>query len=73
MPIELLSGSEWQIIVSDAVTKQRDLEKLSIQEEVLTGEYIRPIVLLQAQNDSEKESTINVEVVNHFFWKHVKF
>lgn len=72
MPIELLSGSEWQIIVSDAVTKQRDLEKLSIQEEVLTGEYIRPIVLLQAQNDSEKESTINVEVVKSFLLESCK-
>lgn len=69
MPIELLSGGEWQIIVSDAVKKQRELEKSSIIEEGLTGEYIRPIVLLQAQNESAKESTINVDEVKSFLLK----
>lgn len=66
MPIELLTTSDWQTTIADAVKKQNELEELSKKEETSTGEYIRPIVLLQAQNDSQKESTINVEEVKNF-------
>lgn len=66
MPIELLTTSDWQTTIADAVKKQNELEELSKKEESSTGEYIRPIVLLQAQNDSQKESTINVEEVKSF-------
>lgn len=66
MPIELLTNKEWQIVVSDAVKKQRELELAAKDEETKTGEYIRPIVLFQAQHDSEKISTINVQEVKNF-------
>lgn len=66
LPIELISTEEWQIVVGDAIAKQRELEIRAKEEELLTGEYIRPIVLIQAQNDSEKEQTISVEVVKNF-------
>ena len=66
MPIELLTTADWQTAISDAAKKQRELEKVSQQEESLTGEYIRPIVLIQAQHDSEAKSTINVDEVKNF-------
>ncbi|MDD5608919.1 MAG: hypothetical protein PHY57_10430 [Ignavibacterium sp.] len=66
MPIELLTTSDWQTAISDAVKRQQELEAISKEEETLTNEYIRPIVLLQAQHDSKTESTINVDEVKKF-------
>lgn len=66
MPIELLTTTDWQTAISDAVKRQQELEIISKEEELLTNEYIRPIVLLQAQHDSKTESTINVDEVKKF-------
>ena len=66
MPIELLTTDEWQNAISNSVKQQQALEEIAKAEETNTGEYIRPIVLFQAQHDSQTESTINVEVVKNF-------
>lgn len=66
MPIELEVTTEWQKTVSDAVKKQRELESIAKEEAKITEEYIRPIVLIQAQHDSQHESTINVNEVKTF-------
>lgn len=66
MPIKLLTTNDWQATVNNAIEKQKELEKLADQEEKNTNEYIRPIVLIQAQNDSKTESTINVAEVVKF-------
>lgn len=63
MPIELLTTSDWQTTLSDAIRKQKELELVALEEETKTGEYIRPIVLIQAQNSSKTESTISVDEV----------
>jgi len=66
MPIELSAIPEWQNTIKEAVKKQQHLEQLAKEEESSSGEYIRPIVLFQAQHDSQTESTINVEEVKNF-------
>jgi type III restriction enzyme len=66
MPIEFSAIPEWQTTIKSAVTKQKELEKAAKVEETITGEYIRPIVLFQAQHDSQTESTLNVETVKDF-------
>ena len=66
MPIELLTTDEWQTAISNAVKQQQTLEEIAKEEETKTGEYIRPIVLIQAQHDSQTESTINVVAVKNF-------
>lgn len=66
MPIELLTTEDWQTTISDAVKKQQELELITKEEEKKSGEYIRPIVLIQAQPDRQAESTINVEEVKKF-------
>lgn len=63
LPIELLTIEEWQQTIINAVNKQRELEAIAKGEESATGEYIRPIVLLQAEADRERQSTINVAEV----------
>lgn len=61
LPIALIEHTRgWQAAVLDAVQNQRLLEAEAQQEEAQTGAYIRPIVLLQAQNSTEP---VNVDVL----------
>jgi type III restriction enzyme len=65
MPITLVEHTRgWQAAVFDAVQNQRLLETLAQQEEAAEGpnqgQYLRPIVLLQAQNSSDP---VNVDVL----------
>jgi type III restriction enzyme len=59
LPIKLRTRDDWREIVGDALETQRSLEKLALKEQMETDEYIRPIVLFQAQ--SIKGTDINVE------------
>ncbi|MCE9545758.1 MAG: DEAD/DEAH box helicase family protein [Planctomycetia bacterium] len=63
LPIKLETRSEWKEVLGDAVKTQRTLESLAVEEEKQTGEYIRPIVLVQAQPRSQTRETLTVEVV----------
>ncbi|MCU0967027.1 MAG: type III restriction endonuclease subunit R, partial [Burkholderiaceae bacterium] len=61
LPVALMEHTRgWQAAVFDAVQTQRLLEAEAQQEEAATGAYIRPIVLLQAQNSNE---AVNVDVL----------
>lgn len=61
LPISLYEHTRgWQAAVLDAVQSQKLLEAQALQEEAETGDYIRPIVLLQAQNANEP---VNVDVL----------
>ncbi len=61
MPIALIEHTRgWQAAVYDAVQNQRMLEGEAQHEELATGAYIRPIVLLQAQNSTD---AVNVDVL----------
>ncbi|MCR4263758.1 MAG: DEAD/DEAH box helicase family protein [Candidatus Roizmanbacteria bacterium] len=58
IPIVLESRSQWEQVVSDGLIKREELEK---RTKKLKGEYIRPIVLLQAQPKSKVKATVTVE------------
>jgi len=49
MPIRLETRPDWQELLSDAIRCRGRLEKAAWEERRTTGEYIRPIMLLQAQ------------------------
>jgi type III restriction enzyme len=63
LPIKLETRSEWKEVLSEALKTQRTLEELAREEEQQTGEYIRPIVLLQAQPTYKEKDSLSVEVV----------
>ncbi|RIK78880.1 MAG: restriction endonuclease subunit R [Planctomycetota bacterium] len=63
LPIKLQTRADWKEVVSEAIGTQRELERVAIEEERQTGEYIRPIVLLQAQARSQTRATLTVETV----------
>ncbi len=56
LPIELVEHNNWECAITEAIAKRAELEKASEQEK----EYIRPILLFQAQNVSGE---VNVETL----------
>jgi len=62
-PIRLHTRSGWQEIVSDTVQEQRNLEEIARAEQMETGEYIRPLVLIQAQPKRQDKETITAEAI----------
>jgi len=63
LPIKLRTRSEWKEVVGEAVRARDHLEEIARREEKRAGEYIRPIVLYQAQARSQTRETLTVEVV----------
>lgn len=63
LPIMLATHPEWKETLARAIAQQRELERLAILEERTTGEYLRPIVLVQAQPHSKERQTLTVDVV----------
>lgn len=63
LPIKLRTHSDWKEVLAEALQMQRTLEQVAQEEERQTGEYIRPIVLLQAQPRNQERQTLRVEVV----------
>jgi type III restriction enzyme len=62
IPIILESVSQWQQAISRGVAKRDELEKLVRTE----GEYIRPLVLLQAEQEKESEKKVTVAKIKEF-------
>ncbi|MBA4032354.1 MAG: restriction endonuclease subunit R [Planctomyces sp.] len=61
LPIRLETRPDWREVVSEALATREQLEAAATKEELATGEYIRPIVLLQAQPKHKTKETITVE------------
>ena len=55
MPIKLTTNTDWIKTIVSAIDCQRMLEEASIAEKQETGEYIRPIILFQAQSMSSND------------------
>lgn len=63
LPIRLETRPNWKELLGDAIILRKHLEDTAIEERRKTGEYIRPIMLLQAQPKSQTQETLTVEVV----------
>ncbi len=63
MPIRLEVRPQWKELIGDAILTLKGLEKLAEIERAKTGDYIRPIMLLQAQPRRQGQQTITVDVV----------
>ena len=59
LPINLLEKDDWQQAVSDSVDKQKTLELLARDE----PDYVRPIVLIQAEN---KDQNATPEIIRNY-------
>lgn len=63
MPIQLETMPDWKQLLSSAIAQRNTLEMDAKNEQQQTGEYIRPIMLIQAQPKSKNKETLTVEVV----------
>lgn len=63
MPIYLANKTPWQETIYEGIDKLHDLEKRAKKNK---GEYIRPIMLLQAEQDIENANRIYVEKIKNF-------
>lgn len=63
LPVQLVTRTAWTDAVGDALAMQHELELRAAEERTIAGEYIRPIVLFQAQPHSQHGPTVNVEAL----------
>ena len=63
MPIQLETKPEWKRLLTAAIAQRDALEIDAGAERAETSEYIRPIMLIQAQPRRRDQETLTVEVV----------
>lgn len=63
MPLELVRRDNWQDALRDAIACLNKLQTKAESERTATGEYVRPVMLLQAERkDAERETLIPEKV-----------
>ncbi len=62
MPIKLEVRTPWKELLGDAISWRNHLEKIAIQEAGASGEYIRPIMLIQAQPNRQDHDCVTADV-----------
>lgn len=63
LPIKLNAYANWQQVLEEAIRQRAALEELTRLEQASSGEYLRPIVLIQAQPRSQVHETLTVDVL----------
>lgn len=63
MPIRLETEPDWRATLVAALRKRAELEAAANAEEAEGGQYLRPILLVQAQPTYQDRDSLNVEVV----------
>lgn len=63
LPLELTTKGDWKELLSDAVACRDRLERTARAEHDATGEYIRPILLLQAEPNYSDRDSLSIDVV----------
>lgn len=69
LPLVLESHTQWQNAIQQGVLRREELERTTKKEK---GEKIRPIALLQAEQEKEDESKITVGKIKDFLIKERK-
>ena len=63
MPLHLETLPDWRNVVAEALRQRETLEKRARDEASLSGEYLRPILLIQAQARNKLRETLTVDVI----------
>lgn len=72
IPIYLANVTQWQEAIRDGIEQLKKLEKMAGSEKRQTKEYIRPIALVQAEQEKEDEDKIYVEKIKKFLLEEIK-
>ena len=63
LPIRLETRPDWHEVMAAAISTRNHLEEVARQERAETGEYIRPILLIQAQPHYAHKAMLTVDVL----------
>lgn len=66
LPVNLTNETHWEAALRGAVQKRGELEEVARREREETGEYIRPILLVQAEQEKEHPDKAHVSRVEEF-------
>ncbi len=66
LPINVTNVSGWEEALARAVEKRGELEEASLKERQVTGEYIRPMLLIQAEQEQENPDKVHVARIKDF-------
>ena len=66
LPINLTNETHWEAALRGAVHKRDELEEVAGREREETGEYIRPMLLVQAEQEKEHPDKVHVARVKEF-------
>jgi superfamily II DNA or RNA helicase len=66
LPINLTNEVHWEAALRGAVETRNELEEIARQEREETGEYIRPMLLIQAEQEKENPDKVHVARVKEF-------
>jgi superfamily II DNA or RNA helicase len=71
MPI-ILTGDlgDWRAAITAAIAKRHELEEIAKKEAQETGEYIRPILLIQAQSHFEERESLHEGYIQQWLMDH---
>ncbi len=72
LPINLKNDTHWEITLQAAKKKRDDLEKTAKKAEADSGEYIRPILLIQAEQEKESDKRIHVHQIKEYLINELK-
>src|SRR5207248_275907 len=68
-PIKFWTKPDWKEVLTLALAKREELETLALANEKATGEYLRPLLLIQAQPQNKNKPTLTVDVVKEALLK----
>ena len=63
LPVLLETKTDWKTVLADAISTRVKLEEIAHQERSETGEYIRPILLIQAEANRTGQERITWDVI----------
>lgn len=72
LPINLKNETHWETTLQAAKKKRDAIEKIAAEQEDTTGEYIRPIVLIQAEQEKESDRKIHVHQIKEYLINELK-
>ena len=72
LPINLKNETHWETTLQIAKKERDELEQIASEEEKSSGEYIRPIVLIQAEQEKESDKKIHVQQIKEYLISELK-
>jgi len=72
LPVNLHNLHSWQDTLVEAVLKRAELEEACAEEHQETGEYLRPMLLIQAEVEKPTEGKIDVARIKDYLMSELK-